>query len=244
MNEKLLETLFNRFALQCFRLGDAWVHTPSSREEFVNGYDACIVGMRNLREIVVQFKKPNPTRTGFTIAMMPHQHEKLRSLYPPGTAYYVSATFRDFAEVQTAQRRVKKASEFLRYYVAVEIRDALPADVKFIQYERQETFWAARNVRYKCETDGATRRAPHAVPNRRGWESGIGLIRKFKRRELGRLVRLFGIEEEVNKATRLGDPAEGVNDVWSPSSAGVEQALDVDVGADFPTALRVCADRM
>lgn len=239
MNEKLLETLFNRFALQCFRLGEAWVHTPSSREEFVNGYDSRIVGVGSLREIILQFKKPNPTRRGFTIAVTPHQHEKLRSLYPPRTAYYVSATFRDFAEIQVAQRQVQKAADFLRYYVAVEIRGTLPNDVNFIQYERHEASWAGRNIKYKCERDGATKTATHAVSSRGGWESGTNLIRKFKQRTAGSLIRLFGDDEDCLDSAKQVYSGERLGEAWWPLAVELERAVDAESSADFPTALRV-----
>jgi hypothetical protein len=233
MNEKLLETLFNRFALQFFRLGEAWVHTPSSREEFINGYDSRIVAVGSLREIVLQFKKPNPTRGGFTITLTPHQHKKLRSLYPPGMAYYVSATFRDFREIQDAQRQVTKAADFLRYYVAVEIGNTLPNDVQFIQYERNDDSWLGRNVKYKCEEDGNTRKARHAVSSRGGWESGTNLIRKFKQRKAGSLVRLFQSNDEKVERHQ-SDLCAPLTAGWSPS---IEHLKRVD--ADFPTALRV-----
>jgi len=240
MNEKLLETLFNRFAMQCFRLGEAWVHTPSSREEFVNGYDSKIVRMGSVHEIIVQFKKPHLTRSGFTIRTTPHQHEALLRLYPPGTAYYVSATFRDFTEVQEAQRQVKKATDFLKYYIAVEIQDTLPSDVTFIQYERHDESWAGRNVRFKCMSDGSSKKAAHAVSSRGGWESGSTLIRKFKQRTAGSVVRLLGADTigESEAAKQVNCDAYS-RETWQPSRGELNRAA-VGLGVtDLPTALRL-----
>jgi hypothetical protein len=201
MSEKLLETLFTRFTMQSFGLGGTWVHAPSAKEEFVNGYDMKIVGMKHMRELILQFKKPRITKDGFGFSTVPHQHKALRTLYPPHTAYYVSSTFRTMTEIQDAQRNIRSSLDFLKYYVCIEIVSSLPHDLDFIQYERDESLMA-RSVKYKCENDGAIRRAQRPLKGRGCWESGSGLINKFKRRAAGSIVELFDLRGIRLKAQR------------------------------------------
>jgi hypothetical protein len=185
-------------------MGEAWIYTPSSRQEYRNGYDAKIVGQGAFREIVLQFKCPKPSYDQFSIRVTRHQHEVLRKLYPPGVAYYVTAAFRNVREVQAAQRQAKSAAEFLRHYVAIEISEHLPVDAQRLYFERGAEPWKIRTVGYKREAEGKARKASQRVPKTTGWGSGYSLINKVREKAIGTIVDPFGSGANSEREPGIG----------------------------------------
>lgn len=194
-NEKLTELLFTRYMLQSFRLNEVSLYAPSSREEFYKGYDAKFIGKKGCRELYLQFKTPNLTRSGFTIRLQRHQHNRLRR-YPHGSAYYVSHVFRGISEVQDAQLKVSQSSDFLRQYIAINA-SSLPCNTNFVQYTSEPISEYPGEPKYKTEQDGNIRKAPTDLIGSE-WLRGDLLLQKFKDRKIGRQIRFSDFVADEN----------------------------------------------
>lgn len=224
VSEKLVETLFHRFALQLLGFGGAWVHTPNTREEFVSGYDARLVGPDGFREVVLQFKRSVPSRGGrkYRVGITEHQHRRLQQLYPADTAYYLTLPLRDLAEAADRQCKAQKSDEFLRLYLAVAV-GRLPADLKSIRYARGD---GGRPCEPAAKSEGADRAVPLASRRTGAWMSGATLIDKFRRGSAGAQVLTRGSTSGKGDPT-LRAEADGLNDEgWPPSQVLLEEAWD------------------
>lgn len=114
VNEKLIETLFNHYALQFIKAGGVTIYTPTTRQEYIDGYDAKLVGAAGFDELRVQFKAPALLDDrGYSFGLTRHQHWRLRK-YKPNSAFYVAHTFAGLPEIQEAQLTMKRPTEFLR----------------------------------------------------------------------------------------------------------------------------------
>src|SRR5262249_20423542 len=120
-NEKLIETLFTHYALRFLDGSGALVYTPSNREEYLEGYDAKLMGASGFDELYLQFKTPSLLQDdGYSFGTTTHQHSRLKG-YPHDTAYYVTHIFQTISQIQDAQRKATKPADFLQWYVAIEI---------------------------------------------------------------------------------------------------------------------------
>jgi hypothetical protein len=199
-NEKLIETLFTYYALRHLDGECVAVYTPSTREEFLKGYDAKLMGASSFDELYIQFKTPlclAKERWRYSIHTTPHQHCRLQT-YPFNTAFYVTHTFRTVSQIQKAQGEAAKPADFLQYYVAIEIR-RLEDDVKFFRYTADQSFMPYEVV-YNRHADRAHPRTPTHVcdMDSNDWMTGEELLRRFKAGSLGAWMLLEG------------DPAKGL----------------------------------
>lgn len=207
-NEKLIELLFTRYMLQSFRLTEVSLYAPSSREEFRKGYDAKFIGKKSCKELYLQFKTPNLTRSGFTIRITPHQHNRLTK-YPHGSAYYISHTFQDISEVQDAQLKVSLSSDFLKQYIAI-TASSLPYNTNFVQYKREPISEYPREPKYKTDQDGNIRKARTNVMKSE-WLRGDVLLQRFKDDQIGSRVRLRSFDDNQDHPVYIaGVHREGV----------------------------------
>jgi len=196
-NEKLIETLFNRFALAAFPPGHVWIYTPTTWEEHRAGYDASLTGPR-CRQLLLQFKRPRLTVSGYSsFSPRPQQHERLRH-YPPGTAFYVVPVLRTLEQMQAAQKSGCAPLDFLRNYLAIDI-STLPLDFRFVRYGISE-IWVTAQV-------GKERRHIHAGK----WIQGNTLIEKFMAGRLGTTI-------DAASRTLSMAPGEEVADTASPAT--------------------------
>jgi hypothetical protein len=147
-------------------------------------YDSKVVGFSSLRELYLQFKAPlySEARDRFKLTPTPHQHAVLKA-YPPRTAYYVAPTLRSLAELNSAQRDLGSAVDFLRHFICIEV-SALPSEVSFFHYTKPANHRRSPEIAFKTSRDGAVRTAEHFV-NSDGWHRGSALLTKFKRGEVG-----------------------------------------------------------
>jgi hypothetical protein len=135
-NERYTEILFLHYVLSALP-GPVELYTPSTREEYVAGYDAKIVG-EGLKELYLQFKRPavDSPQLHFQMTLTAHQHQRLlyglNSLVP-GSVYYVSHTFTSIRHLNETIRRSTQPLELLAYYLAFTIA-ALSDDAHTIHY--------------------------------------------------------------------------------------------------------------
>ncbi|MGC4042250.1 MAG: hypothetical protein QM758_00410 [Armatimonas sp.] len=260
--EKTIETLFLRYLLQCFPLGKASLYAPSTREEFLNGYDAQVLGPSAFWEVFLQFKRPTLTQAGFTIQLTKHQHQRLRK-YPPKTAYYIAATFLTVEELMHAQRTITNPHDFLSRFIAIDLA-CLEDDSCFIKYEREDnpTEGLPTNAAFKRTSDDLwvpdeiyplrltrTQQARHRLKapcfidaatllddlNSRRVGSAI-LLRRSKQPK--RRVRLAPPVEQVERAQRiwLSTPElwENIENLWDDEEVITENMAHTL--ADLPQA--------
>lgn len=227
ISEKSLEILFNRFLLQSFQLGAVQLFAPTSVEEFRSGYDSKIVGFSSLRELYLQFKAPlySEARDRFTVTPTDHQHALLKA-YPPQTAYYVVPTLRSLAELNSAQRDLASASEFLKHFICIEV-STLPSDVSFFQYTKPATHRESLQIAFKTSQDGAVRIAQHPIASD-GCQRGNMLLAKFKTGDVGWIPSL------TNEGQKRASTLE--HDTHRPDIFTVADGL---VATDFGVLLRV-----
>jgi hypothetical protein len=162
-NEKLIETLFTHYALRVLGDTGVTVYTPSTREEYTNGYDAALMGASAFDELYIQFKTPDLLkRGGYSFGTRPHQHARLQH-YPRHTAFYVTHTFEVLDQIQQAQRDAATDPDaLLRRYLAIEIKHLNP-DVSRFRYQAEAPEYSPQDVTYKRRSDhGRTPRNPVA----------------------------------------------------------------------------------
>jgi hypothetical protein len=178
--------------MQSFNLNEISLYSPSTREEFIEGYDSKFIGSSSCSELLLQFKTPNITREGYTIYLNSHQHSRLKK-NPPKGAFYLSHVLEEISEIQIYQSTIKKSADFLRYYIAISV-DALPEDVNFIQYERSKDN-GPMAPHYKTSREGNIRKAKKPLSWKKGeYFKGTTLLRKFKEKEIGQKVFFMMLE--------------------------------------------------
>ena len=185
MSEKAAEILFTWFILQAFPLGRIELFAPSSREEFVKGYDAHCVGSDPFRQLCLQFKAPtyySESHDRFTIHLTSHQHRLLKA-YSANSAFYVAGMLPSLREFTLYQTRVLKAADFLAHFVCIEV-SALPPEVDFFHLTRPSLHHLLPHVAFKVPADGAVRVAAHTVTEC-GWLRGDVLLKQFRGGALG-----------------------------------------------------------
>ena len=246
MNEKLIEMLFTYYALRYLDGCGVTVYAPSSRAEYITGYDAKLMSANGFDELYLQFKGPRflkRKKWRYGIFTTQHQHTRLQC-YPFNTAYYVAHTFRDVAQIQRAQYEWTNPADFLKRYVAIEIR-RLEDNVKFFRYSADRADFVPHEVYYNLDTDAHPRKATHEVDgDRGGWMNGEELLRCFCEGNVGARVRLEG----WGMAVAPPAPDAGIMDdrlmehdglePWDLPHDSVVQMADVDQGKDWGVALR------
>ncbi len=232
-NEKLIETLFTIYALRYLDpCGGGRIYTPSTREEYMCGYDSLLMGASEFDELYLQFKTPNLLRINdYGFRTTPHQHERLQD-YPFDTAYYVSHLFRDIGQIQKAERSAADPLDFLRWYVAIEIK-RLASDLRRFRYTGDMSLREAYDMFYNLET-APKRTQPKTQLSPGSWLSGDDLLRRFARGVAGARVILAGdATKDIGQAAlRVGDRVC----IMSPEQAN--RMVRDDEGADWGTALR------
>ena len=232
-NEKLIETLFTHHALRYLDGSGATVYTPSSREEYRNGYDAALMGAAGFDELYLQFKTPGlRDRGGFSFATYEHQHQRLQE-YPLDTAYYVTHLFRGVDEVLKAQREAAAPLEFLHWYVAIEV-GRLP-NVQRFRYYGDLVSRHAHEVLFKVRTD-KKREHPKTPLRPQGWMTGAELLERFKRDEIGAHVSLGGRGITKTAQALVFPDVSDRHCEMSPERA--QQWVHRDEKRDWGTALR------
>jgi hypothetical protein len=233
-NEKLIEILFTHYALRYLDGCGIRVYTPSSREEYVKGYDAKLMGACGFSELFIQFKTPNVLHgLGYSFPTRAAQHQRLR-YYPKHTAFYVSHTFWDVQEIQKAQQLATPA-EFLRRYVAIEVR-CLEDDVRRFRYYAQKPPYKPAWVRYKRGVDGTIKYPQHSVDPAH-WMLGDELLNRFRSGSVGAWVLPFGVDDEY-QTEDAGWPDHESQREWLVTKRLIEQMSGRDKGIDWGTALR------
>ncbi len=250
-SEKMTEMLFCRYALQTFGLQDATLYAPSSRQEFINGYDAAFVGGASCRELYLQFKRPSRAWGRFRIKLVPHQHERLQH-YPPGAAFYVGHIFESVQELQQAHKGIRTAKEFLKYFVAVDVNGIAP-NASRIEYDRSDKTSQPSGVRYRCQRGKS---APqHTVPHGK-WYRGGQLLDLYKRGGVGHHVTLadstcgrqeltsqplsINVADNIERIADLELFAEEAYPVAHRQTLSIETLAGFDGSrGEFGTALRV-----
>jgi hypothetical protein len=228
-NEKLVETLFTHHALRYLDGTGATVYTPSSREEYRDGYDARL-GFNSFDEIYLQFKTPNLLAgDGYSLATYERQHQRLQK-YRRDTAYYLTHLFRGVDHVLQAQREASAPLDFLHWYVAIEIGGL--ADVQRFRYYADLQRREANVVLFKVRTDRKGD-APKTRLHEQGWMTGAELLERFKRDEVGTHFRL--IESGSDRLT-VGEELKANVVPMSPDLA--DEWVQGDEGKDWGTALR------
>jgi hypothetical protein len=240
-NEKLIETLFTHHALRYLDNSGATVYTPSSREEYRNGYDAALMGAAAFDELYLQFKTADLLDDdGYSLGTYEHQHQRLQQ-YPLDTAYYVTHLFRGVDQVLQAQRETPAPLDFLHWYVAIEIGRL--ANVQRIRYYADLRSRQAEMVLFKLRTDKKGEHPKtHLQPQ--GWMTGAELLERFKRDEVGARVRLVsgGGHLADGDDLQMASPPPREMD-WSRkpclmSPGHADRWVRGDEGRDWGTALR------
>jgi hypothetical protein len=232
-NEKLIETLFTYHALRYLEGSGATVYTPSSREEYRDGYDAVLMGATGFDELYLQFKTPALLEgDGYSFATYEHQHQRLQE-YPHDTAFYLTHLFRGVDQVLRAQQEAVDPLDFLHWYVAIEI-GRLANVQRFRYFGDLKARWA-HEVLFKVRTDKKWEH-PKTALHARGWMTGAELVQRFQRDEVGAHVYLAGgdVEEQTPVAYR-----RRVSDRDCPMSPEqAERWVRGDEKRDWGTALR------
>lgn len=190
--EKTAEILFNRFMLQSFRHREVAIYAPSTAEEARNGYDPKLFGMKQFREIYLQFKAPtySEKKRHLLVRFIPEQHALLK-VYRPKTAFYVCPMFSAYADLVTAQKRVRNTLDFLRHFLVIDA-SILPKDVYSLYYSIPSSHRQSPDAVYKCTSSAGSESL-----RREDCLLGNQLIQKFKKDEIGSVV-LLGKEPDVH----------------------------------------------
>src|SRR2546422_6559555 len=218
VSEKAAEILFTRFMLQAFPLGHIELFAPSSREEFIRGYDAHFVGQNPFRQLCLQFKAPtySESHDRFTIYPTAHQHQLLKT-YPANSAFYVAGMFPSLREFNLYQTHLRKAADFLAHFVCIEV-SALPDEVDFFHFTRPSLRRLSPHVTFKIPVDGAVRVATHTVTEG-GWFRGHVLLERFRGGAVGGLVQPLKARSYKGQCDHIGEGSELTRSksVWAPS---------------------------
>lgn len=249
-SEKMSEMLFCRYALQTFGLQEATLYAPSSRQEFISGYDAAFVGAATCRELYLQFKRPGRARGKYQIKLVQHQHDRLRN-YPPRAAFYVGHTFENVQELQQAHKRLKTAKDFLKYFVAVDATVIAP-NARYVDYEKSGVTNQPGGVLFRCESDKKAKK--HYLQHGK-WYRGGQLLDLYKRGEIGYQIELAdthgGSNELISRSLYENEDTNDheketldlfASDSYSraqPKSLSVEKLTGAGGKQDFGTALRI-----
>jgi len=157
--------------------------------------------------------------------------------------YYVAHTFSSFRECIEAQQNIRKAVDFLRHFIAVEIA-SLPEDVDFFHYRKPPSHRESPQIAYKCASDGITRKAVNEVTGE-GWLRGNRLVEKFKDDQAGSLISLT--QDKEGELSVNGDSVQGLADrgttrapekAWRLSPQRVNDLLSDYKGANFGIRVR------
>ena len=238
VSEKAAEILFTRFMLQAFPLGHIELFAPSSREEFVTGYDAHFVGPDPFRQLCLQFKAPTYSEfhDRFTIRLTAHQHQLLKT-YPANSAFYVAGMFCSLREFNLYQTHLRKAA-FLAHFVCIEV-SALPDEVDFFHVTRPSLQRLSPHVTFKVPADGPVQVATHTVTDD-GWLRGHVLLEHFRGGALGGLVQPIRARSPNEQCDSLGADRELTfrESGWAPSRSQLFERSRGCTTNDFPVHIR------
>jgi hypothetical protein len=198
-NERYTEILFIHHFISALQ-DPVEFYPPSTREEYLAGYDAKIVG-QGLKELYLQFKRPEVEilSRDFRIPLTAHQHKRLLDcLHPqaPGSVYYVSHTFTSIHRLNEMIRQLTRPTNLLVHYLAFPIA-AFSDQAQSIHYGLSSAL-----------QQGLFGRSPMDTWYERGRDGNVGpthpilrcdrLLDDFRRGETGTLV--YGAELAAGKS--------------------------------------------
>jgi hypothetical protein len=237
-NEKLIDTLFIYYALRHLEASGGSVYTPSSRQEYEDGYDAKLMGVRGFDELYLQFKTPHLLQwNGYSFGTYKHQHDRLRA-YPINTAYYLTHIFRNVEQVLQAQRGAKVPLDFLEWYIAINI--GVLGDVKRFRYYGKTVFCRELELSCRLTTDFGVR--PKWPLDKSAWMTGAELLMRFELNEVGtRMILESGEDPEKLDGARLTDQVKR-DRMYQMSRERARQMVSEDEKTDLGFALRKNAE--
>jgi hypothetical protein len=234
--EKVIELLFTRHALNMCGANTV-LYAPSSREEYLKGYDTSLLGPQGSRELLLQFKTPNICSDGLhTVSIKPHQHLRLRH-YDPGSAFYVSHIFSSYQQLQNGQLQYPNPENFLKHYIAVDA-SALPSDTNFFQFSPEGASLPERTPfskapRFKRKQDGRKRKGIHLV-SVNAWTDGFSILQQFQQGSMGQVLNPSRIPF-LESDTQAWQDAE---ELYSTGFERWKSEMPIEPGTDYGVLLR------
>lgn len=241
ISEKNFELLFSHYWLRSFGMRELTLYAPSSRAEYLKGYDAMFYGTPQCRELYIQFKKPQYLKRddSLEISITPHQHKRLLS-HPRSSAYYVAHTFQSIGEINEVQSNIKSSKEFLRWFIAISAH-AIPEGMERVSYNRSPISGMPTGPSYR--TEKATTRL---LKSKTEWFTGLLFADYFSDGSIGCDVALIAPpeaqrpenQEIAQDASHLRGVSNPQGGIWKPTFDYLEAHAQPDEEGSYGCCIR------